>query len=323
LKTTIMMSRNAPINPGRFDHEAFVHLLIRQQAGITSRKENAFIKRTLQENAEARELFAEVNETSLNENWEKPRRKRFPLYIAAGVTLLLATGAGYFYLHRPAHGNIPLKTLVVERGATNTLKLDDGTEVKLNAATTIRYSADFNNSNIREVYVEGEAFFTVSPDPKKPFIVHCSLANIEVLGTSFNIRTYDSSFRAALVSGAVAITTHEGEKVKLSPGYTATLETHIPQLLVTAYKPDTVLGWLSGIYRFENTPLKEVCHMAERAYNMRICIDSKELANVCYSGIINAKKPVELLLEDIGYTTAINYYLDKTGQLHLTAAGPK
>src|ERR1044072_7546765 len=145
-----MMSRNAPINPGRFDHEAFVHLLIRQQAGITSRKENAFIKRTLQENAEARELFAEVNETSLNENWEKPSGKGFPLYIAAGVKLLPDTGAGYFYLHRPAHGNIPLKTLVVERGATNTLKLDDGTEVKPNAATTIRYSADFNNSNIRE-----------------------------------------------------------------------------------------------------------------------------------------------------------------------------
>src|ERR1044072_5160986 len=104
-----MMSRNAPINPGRFDHEAFVHLLIRQQAGITSRKENAFIKRTLQENAEARELFAEVNETSLNENWEKPRRKRFPLLIGAGLTVFLATGAGYFYLSRPAPGNNPLK----------------------------------------------------------------------------------------------------------------------------------------------------------------------------------------------------------------------
>lgn len=323
MKTTIMMSRNAPNNPGRFDHEAFVHLLIKQQAGITSRKENAFIKRTLQENAEARELFAEVNETSLNENWEKPRRKRFPLYIAAGVVLLLAIGAGYFYFQGPAHGNIPLKTLVVQRGATGAIRLDDGTVVKINAATTIRYPANFKSSSKREVYVEGEAFFTVEPDPQRPFIVHCSLANVEVLGTSFNIRTYDSSFRAALVSGAVAITTHEGEKVKLSPGYTATLEAQIPQLLVTAYKPDTVLTWLSGTYRFENKPLKEVCRMAERAYNIRISIDSKELAKVCYSGIINSRKPIELLLEDLSYTTEIDYYFDKAGHLHLTTARPK
>jgi len=323
LKTSIMMSRNAPNPPGRFDHEAFVHLLIKQQAGISSRKEKAFIKRTLQQSAEARELFAEVNETSLNENWVKPRKKRFPLYIAAGIVLLLATGAGYIYLHGPAYNIVALKTVTAQRGTTNTIKLDDGTEIKINAATTIRYPANFSNSSIREVYVEGEAFFNVSPDPKKPFIVHCDLANIEVLGTSFNVRTYDNSFRAALVSGAVAITTHEGEKIKLSPGYTATLETHIPQLLVTAYKPDTVLGWLSGIYRFENTPLKEVCRMAERAYNIRISIDSKALANVCYSGIINAGKPVELLLEDIGYTTEMDHYFDKSGQLHLSAPGPK
>ncbi|HEY1202396.1 MAG TPA: FecR domain-containing protein [Niastella sp.] len=318
-----MTSRKELNAPGRFDHEAFVYLLIKQQAGITTRKENAFIKRTLEEDAEARELFAEVNETSLNENWVKPRRKRFPLYIAAGVALLLATGAGYFYSQRPAQGNAPQKMVVAKRGTTNTIKLDDGTEVKLNAATTIRYTANFNNSRIREVYLEGEAFFTVSPDPKRPFIVHCKLANVEVLGTSFNVCTYDSSFRTALVSGAVAITTHEGEKVKLSPGYTATLETHIPQLLVTAYKPDTVLGWLSGIYRFENTPLKEVCRMAERAYNISISIDSKALAGVCYSGIINARKPIELLLEDIGYTTEIDHYFDKTGQLHLTTPVPK
>lgn len=160
------MSRNAPNAPGRFDHEAFVHLLIKQQAGISSRKENAFIKRMLEENAEAKELFAEVNETSQNENWTKPHRKRFPLYIAAGVVLLLATGAGYFYLHQPAQGNISLKTLVVQRGATNTIKLDDGTEVRLNAATTIRYPADFKNRRTREVYIEGEAFFTVEPIPK-------------------------------------------------------------------------------------------------------------------------------------------------------------
>jgi ferric-dicitrate binding protein FerR (iron transport regulator) len=317
-----MMSRNAPINPGRFDHEAFVHLLIKQQAGITSRKENAFIKKMLQESAEARELFAEVNETSEQENWIKPRPKRFPLYIAAGVVLLLATVAGYFFRQRPAHGNIPLKTIVVERGSTDAIKLDDGTEVKLNAATTIRYPVGLKG-NIREVYLEGEAFFNVTPDPKRPFIVHCNLANVEVLGTSFNIRTYDSSFRAALVSGAVAITTQEGEKVKLNPGYTATLDTHIPQLLVSAYKPDTVLGWLSGTYRFENTPLREVCRMAERVYNIRILINSKELANVCYSGIINCRKPVQLLLEDLSYTTDIDYYFDKAGQLHLSSPGPK
>jgi ferric-dicitrate binding protein FerR (iron transport regulator) len=302
----------------KFDHEAFVHLLIKQQAGITTRKENALIKKILQESSEARELSAEVNETSQNENWAKPPKKRLPVYIAAGIALLLVAGACYFLFPRTA-APAPMKNLMVQRGATSVIKLADGTEVKLNAATILRYPADFKSGK-REVYVEGEAFFTVQRDPKRPFIVHTNLANVEVLGTSFNVRTYDSSFQAALVSGAIAITTPAGEKLNLRPGYAAYLSSNSPQLLVTSFKPDTVVTWTTGYYRFENTPLREVCRMAERIYDVNILIENKDQGEVRYTGVINRKQPIQYLLEDLGYTAGIDYYFDKAGTLHLTAS---
>lgn len=302
--------------PSEYDHEDFMHLLIKQQAGKATRTEKAFIKNTMKASSLARELYAEVNEASRLENWTTPPRKRFPLFIAAGVALLLITGAGYFFLVSTEAVPPSWKTLEAHKGATNTIKLADGTEIRLNAATTLRYPATFA-PNRREVYVEGEAFFNVTADPQRPFIVHTALADIQVLGTSFNVRTYDSCFRAALVTGGIAVSTHEGEKIKLRPGYAASLDGHTPQLLVASYDKDTVLTWLSGTYRFENTPLKEVCRMAERVYNVTILVDDEALVHICYSGIIRKKQPIQALLEDLAYTSSIDYHFDKAGSIHI------
>jgi ferric-dicitrate binding protein FerR (iron transport regulator) len=307
--------RHMPEDHSRFDHEALVELLIRQQAKMTSRKENALIKKILRESAEARELATEVTETSTNENWSVPVKRRFPLSIAAGVALLVISGAGYLFFAPKGQPASNWKTLDIRKGTTSTIKLADGTEVKLNAASSLRYPASFGR-NKREVYIEGEAFFNVAPDVKRPFIVHTGRADVEVLGTSFNIRTYDSSFRAALVSGAIAVSTPEGERIKLLPGYIASMNAQNPQLLVSSYSRDTVLTWLSGTYRFENTPLQEVCRMAERIYDISILIDDKDLAQVRYSGIINRKQPVRSLVEDLGSMADIECYYDESGKLH-------
>src|SRR5690606_37889089 len=87
------------------------------------------------------------------------------------------------------------------------LFLADGTKVWLNAASRISYGKNFGNGALRDVYLDGEAFFDVAHDPDKPFIVHTSSIQIKVLGTSFNVRSYaeDNTIETTLVQGKVRI----------------------------------------------------------------------------------------------------------------------
>lgn len=283
---------------------------------MTSRRENTYIKRMLAANAEARQILSEIEETSINAQWTAPAKRQFPLTIAAGAALLIIAGAGYllysYYEQAPHQWN----TIEVAGGQHKSIELEDGTIVQLNAATTFRYPAGFSQDR-REVYVEGEAFFNVAASPERPFIVHTTRADIKVLGTRFNVRTYDSSFSAALVSGRVAITTPGGQVIKLRPGYIASLNTDSRQLLVSPFSSDTVLTWRDGIYRFEKKSLREVCRMAERIYGISILIERTVPDTLHYYGVIDRKQPIQYLMKDLTCSAGADYYFDQEGKLHI------
>src|SRR5699024_2915773 len=89
----------------------------------------------------------------------------------------------------------------------------DGSVIQLNAESTLRYPSKFD-SNKREVYLEGEAFFSVERDTTRPFIIHAGGTATQVLGTSFNIRAYEGEdkVQVAVVEGEVAVTEEKAEK---------------------------------------------------------------------------------------------------------------
>src|SRR5690606_22071977 len=89
------------------------------------------------------------------------------------------------------------------RGQKSVMLLEDGTKVWLNADSKLTYSRNFAQGDLREVFLDGEAFFEVVSNPQKPFVVHTSALNIKVLGTSFNVKSYsdDSRIETTLVEG--------------------------------------------------------------------------------------------------------------------------
>ncbi|WP_158642736.1 FecR family protein [Chitinophaga japonensis] len=270
----------------------------------------------LKESAEARRILSEIEEASTDAQWTAPPRKRFPLFIAAGAALLIIAGAGYFLYSYYGRAPVQWNTIKVASGQHQSVELADSTLVQLNAATTFRYPSHFAG-NYREVYLDGEAFFNVAASPKRPFIVHTTRADIKVLGTRFNVRTYDSSFSAALVSGAVMIITPGGQVVKLQPGYMASLNTSSQQLLIASFSSDTLLTWKNGIHRFEKKTLKEVCSMAERVYGIRILVERNAPDTLHYSGVIDRRQPIETLMEDLACSAGEDYYFDREGRLHI------
>ncbi len=210
-----------------------------------------------------------------------------------------------------------LNTLSVPAGSTYSVTLADGSIVHMNAATSLRFPFAFNGKK-REVYLDGEAFFTVAPNADQPFIVHTQKGDINVLGTTFNINTYDSQFKLSLLSGAVTVAHNNSAPTKIAPCQTAVLDESAGKFAVADLTDHHVVSWLYGLYRFRQETLREVCQVAERWYDVNIKFDSEELARLTYSGVINRTEPLEAFLKSLKDNGKVDgYYLDISGAIHL------
>jgi len=154
----------------------------------------------------------------------RPRKiPRAARYSVAAAVLLTIGATAYFF--RPARNNRESVALRWMQKTTHPTKKDqltlsDGTIVTLNSATTIKYPDHFGDST-REVYLEGEAYFDVSKDPVHPFIIHTDKMNIRVLGTSFNVKSYQSEplGEASLINGSIEVTLNDrpSDRIILKP----------------------------------------------------------------------------------------------------------
>jgi transmembrane sensor len=148
--------------------------------------------------------------------------------------------------------------------------LPDGSKVWLNNASSLRYPVAFTG-NIREVELNGEAFFDIAPNAHQPFKVKVGRTLIDVLGTSFNITAYadESNIKATLLSGGVRVTNGEIQTV-LKPGEQAQVN-KIGQLKVLRnVDVDGVVAWKNGWFHFDHADLKTVMRMLARWYDAEI-----------------------------------------------------
>jgi transmembrane sensor len=162
---------------------------------------------------------------------------------------------------------IVYKTKKTRRGEKLTLMLPDGSKVKLNSESSLKYPASFGNQ--REVSMEGEVYFEVERDSLKPFIVKTGEVNTEVLGTSFNINYSpgDSMVQVAVTSGKVAVTSqHVNEKFYLLPREVLTCETS--KFTKRYFDEDLLLGWKDGILVFENAGIDEITSRLSAWYDV-------------------------------------------------------
>ena len=222
--------------------------------------------------------------------------------LTAGANKLQYTGTGE-----------GLNTLVVPSKMDYKLLLSDGTEVWLNATTKLRFPFSFDG-NSREVYLEGEAFFTVAQNAAKPFIVHTEKSDIRVLGTTFNVSAYkNSTISTSLISGAVASKTGKTEVV-LKPGQVAILKND--KFDVKKFDEDEVLAWMRGIYIFHNTSLKEIAGVIERWYGVKVVFDNPALEGKKFTGGLEKLQNLDYFLETLQIVGNVQHSYDEQKRLH-------
>jgi len=231
---------------------------------------------------------------------------------------LLSTNSEMLRFTTKTAGGPPgYNTLVVPATHLYSITLADGTVVHMNAGSVLRFPFAFNGRS-REVYVEGEAFFSVAPHAQQPFIVHTPQGDVTVLGTAFNLSTYGNRFMLSLVSGSVAIAGHKGAKAVLKPCKAAIMDGAGGLLRETDFESEQVLGWLRGQYRFRQQSLREICNVAERWYGVTIRLDNQELGKLKYSGILNKQEPLTTFLDKLRNNGEVQgYYYDMDGTIVL------
>jgi transmembrane sensor len=247
-----------------------------------------------------------------------------PLFrVAAAVlfaALLIVSGYEVFYNSRESQK-------MMEVSAANqilkTFALPDGTLVTLNTNTKIKYPQTFTG-NTREVTIEGEAFFQVTPNKDKPFIIHAGNAQIKVLGTSFNVNAYPSakSVEVIVETGKVQVLnktteTNETNELILTPGERGTLVYSSNSLLKSANQNPNFLAWKTRNLIFKATSLAEVIENLEKVYNVNIQMADPKLNELLLTAQFNDYS-LEFILKVIETTFQIEV-TQENGQYILRA----
>lgn len=204
-------------------------------------------------------------------------------------------------------------TLAVPVGLDYKVKLPDGTDVWLNSATTMRFSVPFQG-NIREVFIDGEAFINATKDAGRPFLVHTARSTVQVLGTAFNVNSYDNgAVKVSLVEGSVKMK-ENGEEVTLKPGQQAV--TGGNGIRVQPFDEFEELSWRQGIFYFSNTTLADITRILPRWFGIPVIMDNTRIAGETFTGSLERNQPISVFLENLKSTTTVDYYFDKNGHLH-------
>ncbi|MBD8489146.1 FecR family protein [Echinicola sp. CAU 1574] len=173
-------------------------------------------------------------------------------------------------------GNPSFNTLKVPYAKRFEVILPDGSEVTLNAGSSLTYPTSFDHMETRSVTLSGEAFFKVKKDADQPFIVKADLMNIRVLGTEFNVSSYpeDPLVQTALVEGKVSIynndSSYDERATVLLPGELANWDKSGNEIQVKKTELDMYTAWLSGKIIFRNISFPNIIKKLERHYDVEI-----------------------------------------------------
>ncbi|MDN5210399.1 FecR domain-containing protein [Fulvivirgaceae bacterium BMA12] len=209
---------------------------------------------------------------------------RHILRVAAVIVIaLIASFAVYQYASVPDNENdrVVMTEKVTQKGQKSTIILSDGTQIRLNSDSKLIYPERFSNQE-REVLLEGEAFFDVTKDEKRPFIIKSAGLTTKVLGTSFNVKAFPQEIsQVTVASGKVQVTSGNSQSSinshLLVSGEQINYDPSSGQMLKIEVGIEQFLAWKDGILNFEEMDLHEATKILERWYGVTITFDNDSI----------------------------------------------
>lgn len=202
--------------------------------------------------------------------------------------------------------------LIIPRGAEYRLKLWDGSQIHLNAETSIRFPANGADKRIRDIYMEkGEAFFDVATNDSIPFIVHVGELAVHVKGTSFNINAYDHpQVYTTLVTGQVEAT-FQGQQTTMQPNHQLVTNEHTASFDVISTDMEAAIGWHHDQLIFDELTLGKVMENLSRWYDYDIVFVDKHVESLLFTAHLQRYSTIDQIL----------YLIEKTEQVYFTVKG--
>lgn len=220
-------------------------------------------------------------------------------YAAIVIVLIASTVWTTLYISEKTSDRT-LNTLYVPAGQRARITLQDGTEVWLNAKSTLTYPSHFSRKK-REVEIIGEAYFNVAKNKNKPFIVSTQHINLHVLGTQFNVSSYPDAgyIQTDLVEGSLKVCDELNLKnsVILKPNEQVIIRNN--QMVVENIINSERLLWKDGIYSFQNERLIDIIDKLQRYYDVTIDVKDPEIFNVRYTGKFRQNDGIDEILHII------------------------
>jgi transmembrane sensor len=219
-----------------------------------------------------------------------------------GNSIINKTGDGklVYRASATADNEVPqINTVTTPRGGQYHIVLPDGSDVWLNAASSISYPTIFNGKT-RRVEITGEAYFEVTKNAAMPFIVKSPRAEVDVLGTHFNIMAYadEDVMKTTLLEGAVKIIAN-GSSGILKPGQQAVLNNK--DELSINNDADDEIAWKNGLFQFRGADIRSIMRQAARWYNVDVVFEGKVPVKQ-YTGRISRNVKASALLNMLKYT---------------------
>lgn len=257
--------------------------------------------------AEIERILNIIRELNMKEQ-RRSFRIKFMRYAAAILLLISFSGTvGYFISYLSFTSVSKFTEIIVPRGYRSTVMLPDGSKVQLNSDSHLKFVSSFF-SDKRKVSLQGEAFFNVTPDKSRPFVVETKGLDIEVLGTSFNVSCYpnDSLITTFLQSGRVKINSGNSDDVFLGPSeaYFYNKDTH--ESSKVKIKDQRMCDWTKGILTVNGETIRELAKKLERRYNIHIIFGDSEVEDHIYTGSIKDEN-INTVLEALEFASSINY----------------
>jgi ferric-dicitrate binding protein FerR (iron transport regulator) len=239
-----------------------------------------------------------------------PHNKRRWLSYAAGLLLLLATGTMTWLLFKPSSETIPIayKVLTAPAGRRMQLKLADGSMIWLQGGSKLRYPTSFTG-NTRELFLEGEAYFDVTHRDKQPFLVHTGSVITKVLGTAFNIQTYNQQLTVAVVNGKVSVA--EGKTALGVVVANQFLEYHPEnkQVILRDTIAGNMVAWTKGELILDNVTMADAAITISRWYNVEIVFASPELKKSRFSISFLHGENIQEVMNMICHLNGFSYHI--------------
>ena len=259
------------------------------------------------------EILQRINHRIFSER----QQRKIPAWLKVAATVTVLAGS-LFLFQRPnaTHDEPILQARVIKeqtaRGQKSQIELPDGSKVYLNSGSAISFPEKFEGTT-RPVALEGEAYFEVTQDTAKPFLVQTPNARTEVLGTTFNVNARESKNTAiTLVEGKVNVSASSKEIVLL-PGEQARIDANRQTISKRKVDVNKYIGWKDNILYFEQTRLVDAVATLENWYNVDITVQSESLEGC----LITAKyqnETLENVLKSIQFIlrSKVTYQTDST-----------